>query len=72
MASSETEAIDRAIGYYMVDEHIGVGDMAARLGMTANTLRWKRQGKQDWKWSEVLRLSQLIGKSIDEIIGRED
>lgn len=68
MAHSETQSIDRAIGHYMVDEGIGVGEMAARLGMTANSLRWKRSGKHDWKWSEVLKLSELTGRSIDDLI----
>lgn len=71
MASSVTESIDKEIGYYMVDEGIGVGQMAERLGMTANSLRAKRRGEQDWKWKEVLMLSKMTGKGIDELIGRK-
>lgn len=72
MASSITQSIDRSISYYMVDEGIGVGEMAERMGMSTNSLRWKRQGKQDWKWSEVLHLSELTGKSIDALCGKEE
>lgn len=63
------QSIDREIGHYMVNEGIGVGEMASRLNMHPNSLRSKRKGTQDWKWSEVLTLSRLTGKSVDALIG---
>ena len=63
-----TKSIDKRIERFMADQKIGVGEMANLLGMTTNSLRWKRTGKQDWKWSEVLRMSDLMGMSVDELI----
>ena len=64
-----TQSIDRAIAYYMVDNGLSQKEMASLLGMTANTLRQKRSGKSDWYWSEVLNLSRIVGKSLDELAG---
>ena len=63
------QSIDRAIGYYMVDEKLTQEAMANRLGMTANTLRSKRKGENDWTWSEVLRIAELVGKTPDVLAG---
>lgn len=63
------EAIDRAIGFYMVEQHINRGQMAERMGMTTNTLRWKREGKSKWTWDEILKLSEITGKTPDELAG---
>lgn len=63
------EAIDRNIGYFMVEQKITREQMAALLDMSANTLRWKREGKSEWAWSEVLMLSDITGKSPDELAG---
>ena len=69
MVASTVGIIDKAIGYYMVDEKLTQESMAKRLNMTANTLRWKREGKNDWSWSEILSLSELLGKTPDELAG---
>lgn len=62
-------AIDLAISYYMAEQKITREQMAQLMGMSANTLRWKREGKTDWTLSEVLRISDLTGKTIDELAG---
>ena len=61
--------IDRHIGYFMVEQKITRDQMAALLEMSPNTLRWKREGKTDWTWPEILRLSDITGKSLDELTG---
>ena len=65
------ESIDRNIRHYMADEDITAGEMASRLGMSDTTLRWKRKGEQDWKWKEVLKLSELTGLTVGKLIGEE-
>lgn len=64
-----TAAINRAIGYYMADENLTREQMAEKLGMSPNTLRWKREGKNEWLLSELVKLSKLTGKSPDELTG---
>lgn len=63
------KSIDLAIGYFMVEQKITREQMAKLLGMSANSLRWKREGKKDWTWSEILRLSDITGKSPNELAG---
>lgn len=64
-----TATIDRAISYYMADNKLTREDMAKRMGMSPNTLRWKREGKNEWLLSEIVKLSRLTGKSVDELTG---
>jgi len=60
-------SIDRAIGYYMADNKLTREQMSELMGMSTNTLRWKREGKNEWTLSEILKLSEIIGKSPDEL-----
>ena len=69
MEQQTIKTIDLAIGYFMAEQKITRGQMASMLGMSANTLRWKREGKSDWSLSEILRLSDITGKSLDELAG---
>lgn len=64
-------SIDRAIGYYMADNKLTREQMSELMGMSANTLRWKREGKNEWTLSEILKLSEIIGKSPNELTGFE-
>lgn len=69
MEQRTIEAIDLAIAYFMAEQKISRGQMAELMEMSANTLRWKREGKTDWTWSELLRLSDITGKSPNELAG---
>ncbi len=60
-------SIDKTISYYMVDNKLTREQMAAKMGMSVNTLRWKREGKNEWLLSEVILLSEITGKSPDEL-----
>lgn len=64
-----TQSIDRAIGYYMTDNKLTREQMAELIGISPNTLRWKREGKNEWLLSEILKLSEITGKSPDELTG---
>lgn len=62
-------AIDGAIQKYMSENGKTVTDIAAYLGITTNTLSNKRNGRTDWKWSEIMALSSLLGVTSDELAG---
>lgn len=64
-----TTSIDRAIGYYMADNKLTREQMSELIGMSTNTLRWKREGKSEWTLSEILKLSEIIGKTPNELTG---
>lgn len=64
--------IDRAITEYLSEQGITRGQLAETLGMSTNTLRWKRQGKYEWTWGEILALSEIVGKSPDELAGMSE
>lgn len=64
-----TISIDRAISYYMADNKLTREQMSELMGMSTNTLRWKREGKNEWTLSEILKLSEIVGKSPDELTG---
>lgn len=69
MEDTITKSIDVKIGKFMDEQKLTVERMSALLGMTPTTLRWKRRGEKDWKWSEILRLADLLGESPDELAG---
>ena len=64
-----TLAIDSAIGDYMKEQKLSQTQLAAKLDMSANSLRNKRTGQTDWSWSEILTLSNIMGKTPDELSG---
>ena len=64
-------SIDCAISDYLKTEGITREAMAERMHMSSNSLRWKREGKYDWSWSEILKLSELMGCSIDDLTNYE-
>ncbi len=64
---SVIRAIDAAIADYMSAENITQLQMAEKLNISPNTLRWKRAGKHDWSWSEILRISDMTGMSPNEL-----
>ena len=69
MADS-VQTIDMAISHFMVDQKINREQMAKLMNMAPNTLRWKREGKTDWSWSEILRICDLLGTTPNELTGR--
>ena len=70
MNTTETycKAIDRNITLYLREQGITQGELARRLGMSENTLRWKRNGSHDWKLSEIVMLAKVCGFSMDEVL----
>lgn len=62
--------LDRAISIYLLDNKMTQAQLAEKLGMTENTFRWKRQGVREYKTSELLALTDLLGMSLDEAVDR--
>lgn len=61
--------INKAIAVYMIDKEISKEQMAELLEINVNTLRMKRNGVTEWKWSEIVKLSNLLNTSIDDLAG---
>lgn len=62
------ESIDRAIESFLKENGMTQQEFADRLGTNTNSLRWKRHGKNDWKFSEVLKVAEIIGVDADDLI----
>lgn len=63
-------SIDKAISHYEVEHDLTKEQMAESLDMSANTLRWKREGAREWRLSELLKLSDITGLSLEALTGR--
>lgn len=61
--------IDNAITLYLRRNSMTQAQMAEQLGMSENTLRWKRQGKNEFTLSELLTVSEMCGLTPDEMLG---
>lgn len=55
------EQIDRAIEEHLKASGKTQQEFADELGTNTNTLRWKRRGEVDWKFSEVLKVAEILG-----------
>ena len=62
-------AINAAIDAYMLAEKATYSQVCGRLGISAASLANKRKGVTDWKWSEILALSEMMGLTPDELAG---
>ena len=60
-------SIDCAIADYIKREGITREAMAQMMNMSSNSLRWKREGKYDWSWSEIVKLSELMNCTVDDL-----
>lgn len=65
--------LDAAIAAYQRERGITQADLAKEMGMAQNTFSWKRRGvgNSEFSLSEAARLADLMGASIDELVGRE-
>lgn len=63
--------IDEAIAAYLRRSGKTQAELAEELGMSENTLSWKRRGIREFKVSEVIKISEITGCSIDEMFPKE-
>jgi plasmid maintenance system antidote protein VapI len=69
MVDSRTEALIGTVVVFMMRNDITRATLAEQLGITVETLRMKLCGASDWRWQEILKLSEITGKSPDEMCG---
>jgi len=58
--------VDKEIAAYLRINGLTQADLAEKLGMSENSLSWKRRGIREFKSSEITALANLIGFSLDE------
>lgn len=63
--------IDEAIAAYLRRSGKTQAELAKELGMSENTLNWKRREIREFKFSEVVKVTEITGFSIDEMSPRE-
>lgn len=63
--------IDEAIAAYLRRNGKTQAELAKELGMSENTLSWKRREIREFKFSEVVKVTEITGFSIDEMSPRE-
>lgn len=61
--------IDEAITLYLKRTGETQADLASEMGMASNTFSWKRRGVREWSLSELVRLSQILGRPPSELLG---
>lgn len=63
--------IDEAIAAYLRRTGKTQAELAEELGMSENTLSWKRRGIREFKLSEAMKIADITGVSLDELTCRE-
>ena len=43
-------------------------ELADELGMSENSLSWKRRGIRDWNVSEAVKVCNIVGITLDEAV----
>ena len=61
--------IDEAVAAYLRRTGKTQAELAEELGMSENSLSWKRRGIREFKLSEVARLADICGFSLDDVLG---
>lgn len=62
------KTIDEAVAAYLRREGKTQAELAEELGMSENSLSWKRRGIREFKLSEVTRLADICGFSLDDVL----
>ena len=63
-------ATEAAVAVYLKRTGMSQEELAQRIGMTDNTLRRRLNGRNDFTLPEAVRLSELLGVSLDQLAGR--
>lgn len=66
----EVMALDAEIAAYLRLKNLTQAEFADELGMAPSTLSLKRRGIAEFTLSEVVAISQLIGKPVSELMKR--
>lgn len=60
--------IDEAVAAYLRRTGKTQAELAEEIGMSENSLSWKRRGIREFKLSEVARLADICGFSLDDVL----
>ena len=60
--------IDEAVAAYLRRTGKTQAELAEEIGMSENTLSWKRRGIREFKLSEVARLADICRFSLDDVL----
>lgn len=62
--------MDAAIAAYMRENNMTQAQFASMLGMTENTLSWKRRGYKNREFSlgEAAKVACILGTSLDHLV----
>lgn len=69
MQEQVRKSINVAILEFLNEQHMTKGQFCQIIGFTTTSLRNKMNGTRDWTWTEILKLSEITGKSIDALAG---
>jgi len=61
--------INEKIGAWLIEQGNSRKELAEALGMSRPTLNGRLDGATKWSWEEVVKLSGIIGCSLDELAG---
>lgn len=62
------QGIDDSVTVYMRRTGTTQADMAALLSLSSLQFSRKRKGKAEWKMSELVTLSEIVGKSVSDLV----
>ena len=62
-----TQRINEKVGALLISGKTR-DQLAQELGMTRRTLTNRINGQAKWEWEEVIRLSKLVGCSLDDLV----
>lgn len=63
------ETIDHNITAFLKSRGSSMTWLASQLGITTASLQNKRNGRTDWKWSEILKLCEVLDVTPDALSG---
>lgn len=66
------EPINEKVGAWLLIPGNTQDALAERIGISRQSLAKRLQGSAEWKWQEVLALSDVLGVSLADLEGKED
>lgn len=60
--------VNEKIGAWLLEGHTR-DELAKGIGMSRPTLRSRIEGRSEWKWSEVVKVAEVTGSTLDELAG---
>lgn len=61
-------AVNEKIGAWFLEGHTRT-ELAKLIGISRPALNKRIEGKTKWKWSEVIKVSEITGSSLNELAG---